>query len=312
MRRFSLMASVAALLPSNAHAGTGPWTLSADDASVYAGSEYRTFSHIVGGAGSLDGASTALPSPIRFATAQAVVTYGLLDPLELEIAVPWVLGTAARNDATGCSDLGQRACDTTSGLGSVQARAKLRILDEVGRSPVSVAVGPHVRVGDAAHDVRARLTTPTEGQSDLGGFVVVGRSGSFASSPVSYSAWAQGGYLHRLPNTSAGQKGLPGDEWNAAAELLIGLGASVSVGPDILFSTRSGLDLDAADLTDPDRFAALAVTTVAVGGKLLVRSDHLWTFVVGAAGTVYAENNPPDSASVSLGINRQFLGGATR
>lgn len=311
MRTVSLVIAAALLAPA-AKAGTGPWTLSGDDASVYVGGEYRTFARIVGGDGSVDGESTALPTPIRFVTVQGIVSYGLLDPLEVELAVPWVLGTAARADAAGCSDLGQRACATTSGLGSIQARAKIRLLDEVERAPLSLAIGAHVRVGDAAHDVRARLTTPTEGQTDLGGFLALGRSGSFGGTTVSYSAWAEAGYLHRLPNATLSDQGVPGDEWGGAAELLVGVGPVVSLGPDLAFSTRSGLDLAAVDMADPDRFAALAVTSVVAGGKLLVRSDHLWTFVVGVSGTVYAENNPPDTVSFSVGLNRQLLGGLPR
>jgi hypothetical protein len=42
---------------------------------------------------------------------------------------------------------------------------------------------------------------------------------------------------------------------------------------------------------------------VQLGGKVILRSSRRLSAVVGATGTLYARNNPPDSFSIGVGVN---------
>ena len=57
-----------------------------------------------------------------------------------------------------------------------------------------------------------------------------------------------------------------------------------------------------------DSFGALRVTQLAAGGKLIFRDTIDNAIVLGVARTVFAQNNPADQLSISLGIalNRLF------
>jgi hypothetical protein len=66
-----------------------------------------------------------------------------------------------------------------------------------------------------------------------------------------------------------------------------------------------GLDFYEVDLTDPDRFAALRVANVRVGGTAVVRADSV-ALAVSFLQTVYGFNNPTDTFVVDVGL--QFDG----
>ena len=69
-----------------------------------------------------------------------------------------------------------------------------------------------------------------------------------------------------------------------------------------------GLDWYELDLTDTDRFAALRVYNVRVGGMVIVRTisptdtDNL-SFTFSALRTVAAMNNPTDVTIFSIGLS---------
>lgn len=301
------LVALALAAPGTALAGSGPWTLAEGDWSAYGGAEYRRFANVVGGDGAFVGGGDPLPTGIRSLALQGIATYGVLDWAEAELTVPWVLAQADRKDAEGCAGLGQGACGTVTGAGLLQARLKLRVLDEYVGPPVTVAVGPALRSGELSHDDRMRLTAPTEGQTDIGAFVAVGRSGGLGRAGW-YATWLQVDARHRFPNTTLtdGQK-VPGEEMAAEWEVLFAPGGVVAFGPDLFFTWRDGYDLEAMDAADPDRFAGLGVASLRGGAKVLLRSSRLWTVVISGTGGIWARNNPPDTHTVAIGLNYQGI-----
>lgn len=298
---------LALALPLPAAAGTGPWTLGEGAWTLYGGAEYRRFTLVAGGDGGALGEGDPLPTGIRSLGLQAIGSYGLLDWAEAELTVPWVLAQADRADAEGCAALGQGACRTVESVALLQARMKLRLLDEYVGPAVSVAAGPVLRSGEFNHDERARLTTPTEGQTDLGAFVTVGRSTGLGERGW-YAAWLQVDARHRFPNGDRPDGGkAPGEEVAAEAEVLVAPTGTVAFGPDVYFTWRDGVDLEEIDATDPDRFASLGVGSLRAGGKVLLQSSRLFTVVLSGTGTIWARNNPTDAFSVGLGLNYQGL-----
>ena len=143
----ALLVGLAALLPGVAHAGSGPWTLAEGSWTLYAGTDYRHFAKVVGGAGSFDGEAGDLPTGFSDVSVEGIASYGLLDWSELELTLPWVSAQADRPDAQGCIDLGLDACKTVRNVGLITGRLKLRAIDEVHGAPVTLTFAPLLRIG---------------------------------------------------------------------------------------------------------------------------------------------------------------------
>jgi hypothetical protein len=295
------------LLASAALAGTGPWTLPEGSWSLYGGAEYRQFASLAASGGAFVGQGAAMDTSFRTFSVQAVGSFGLREWAEAELIVPYVYSQSARTDVGNCN-IGLDACEPVNDIGLVSARAKIRVLDEVYGPPVTLSFGPLVRSGEFTHEERSRLTAPTEGQTDLGGFLVVGRSSGLAQGW--YGVWVQGEYRFRIGNTEIEGKKVPGDEVEVAGELLLAPAGNVAFGPGLWFTTRDGIsleDMNAKYSDDPDRFAMLAVSSAKVGGKVIVNSQSLTSLVLSGTGTLWARNNPPDVWSFGVGVNHQFL-----
>jgi hypothetical protein len=63
-----------------------------------------------------------------------------------------------------------------------------------------------------------------------------------------------------------------------------------------------GLEWEELDLTDPDRFAALTVANLKVGGLVVVRSRGDVSGSLSILRTAAAYNNPTDVWTLSLGL----------
>jgi len=293
------------LLATTALAGTGPWTLPEGDWSLYGGADWRHFQKVA----ISNGNTATLDTGIRALTLEVVGSFGLLDAVEAELTLPWVYAQVDHVSESPCETLPNDPCATVSAIGLLQAKVKVRALDELDGLPVTLAAGTLFRSGEFTHEQRSRLTAPTEGQTDLGAFLTVGRSGGAFANGF-YSGWAQAGYFYRMPNGIVEDKKIPGNEWTSDAEFFIAPISAFAIGPNLFITKRTGItleDMNEKYIDDPDRYAMLAVFSIKYGAKILLRSDRRWTVVLGGTGTAYAENTAADVYSFSVGINYQGI-----
>jgi len=294
----------AALLATagSAHAGSGPWMVSPGDASVYVGTEYQRLTELVIHDDGVEAGTVPVDDGLESTGVVAVASYGLRERLELELEVPWYRVEANRTDGAVCSALGMQACATSQGLGVVSARAEGLLLDELAGAPLSLSVSGILRLGAFTSDTRARLTNLSEGTTDVGGALAVGRSGGLGAG--FWSGWVEAGWRHRFPNTERRGVAIPGGELTADADLLGGLQPWWSVGPSVsLLHRPGGFDFADIDLSSPDRLAELRVLSLRAGGKLVLRSSERTSFVVSAHKAVVVRNNPlPFSLGVGLSV----------
>ena len=300
-------------LPGVAAAGGGPWLIGPGDQSLYLGLDSQRITKLfvqVGG----ERQAVDVDSRISTLSAKAALTYGLGGRFEIEGIVPWSRVWMARDDLAPCgTGLGLEACRTTQGIGIMEARLKMLVADELSGSPLSLSIGPHMRFGGLTHRTRARLTNIGEGTTDVGGFVSVGRIGGLGRGYWSGNLDLTG--MYRIPNTrtfpfDSGDQVVPGSEFYAASDVLFSpfSGTDVSFGPTAsLFWRPFGLDWDAVDLTDPDRFGALRATSPRVGAKLIIRNGARFAFSASALQTVGPVNNPnPFILSAGVSLNGLF------
>ncbi len=294
-----------------AAAGSGPWTVGTGRGSVYAAIEGQRLGHLAIDRGA-DRQVVDVGEGLQRVTAKGIATVGLSSRIDVELGVPWSRVQATRADAPLCVALGLGACETTEGLGIVDARAKVLVLDEYFNAPLSVAVGAEVRFGQLTADTRERITNLGEGSLDVGPFLVVGRTAGLGKAGY-LSLWAQGGYRFRSPTTDEypladpkRNETAPNGEVVGSAEVLVSPDGRVAFGPSANLLHRSGLDFSELDLTDVDRFAALGVTSLKVGGVVVVRATDSVSGVLSALGTAAAVNNPTDSWTVGVGF--QYTG----
>ncbi len=118
-------------------------------------------------------------------------------------------------------------------------------------------------------------------------------------------------YWYRFANRVDPDFGkVPADEVAGQTEVLLSVHPRVGIGPTASGFTRlGGIALDGtADYTDPDLFSSLRATQVKVGGKLaLYALDNGPTVSIAVLQTVYAENNPSDTLSLSLGVGQWIV-----
>lgn len=293
-----------AALPT-ALAGTGPWTLPEGDLSAYGGAEYQRIGRLANSTGSYSDEVVDVDEGLEKAGAQLVLGYGVRERVDVELQVPYYQVTANRQDGPLCTTLGLEACVPTSGLGIVTTRVKGLLADELVGSPLSVSTGVQLRLGQATAATRARLTNLGEGTTDVGPFASLGRSGALGQGY--WSGYVEGGWRYRFPNTDMGGAPVPGSEVHADAEWLGGLHSWWAIGPSVSFLWRpEGVDIEALDAADVDRFGELRVVNLRAGAKLIVRSSRRTSLVLGALGTAYAVNNPSDVLILTAGLAGQL------
>jgi hypothetical protein len=185
-------------------------------------------------------------------------------------------------------------------------------VDEFVGAPLSLAIGADLRYGLFTSDTRQRVTNLGEGTFDAGPFVTVGRTGGLGSGY--WSGWISADGRYRVPNTRTypqltGTTSVPGSEFGASAELILSPRGRFGIGPNLGALWRPfGLDFYEVDLTDPDRFGALRVANVRVGGTAVVRGKSV-VLAGSVLQTIYGFNNPTDTFIVNLGL--QFQGRLT-
>lgn len=304
--------AVALALSTPAHAGSGPWVLGVADHTLYMGLEAQRFDHLAQSSGSGADDVIQVSDGVQTFGAKAIATVGLLPRLEGELAVPWSVVRNNRPDDSPCDVLGLDACEETRGVGVLRARAKGLLLDEIVGSPVSLALGGELRLGQLTSPTRARVTNLGEGTLDAGGFLSVGRIGALGKGY--WSGYVEAGGRYRSRNRSYDQVQAPGAEIWVDGELLFAPRRAVAVGPTATWLHRpEGVDVEDL-LADPalggdvDRFAALRIQAAQAGVKALVRTGEQVTTSLGVLHTVYAVNNPTDVWTVDLGVSfRGFL-----
>lgn len=293
---FLLVASPAA------RAGDGPWTLEPGEHNVYAGYTYFRYGRVTGGTGEVGD----LPTTLVAGSFTAVWTAGVIEGVELELVVPWESVRAADPMAEACVDPPQPGfCRKTGGLGDVRAVAKVRLVNEFYGSPVSLAVQAGLRSGEAYSEERGRLTTLGEGQTDVGGGLVVGRTDVVGGGW--YRAGAQAWYWYRFPNTRS-DEGLrvPGDDVAWAAEATWSPRGRFGVGPAAYgFHRLWGAPFEEADLADLDVWGSLKAQQVQAGlkgGVFGVLGRGELTLSAAVLRTVWSRNNPADTTALTLGL----------
>ena len=292
----AVMESLTWLLLLMTAEAAGPWVLSSGDIDVYLGLEQRRSTALVGDGNSVDLTGDGLSS---FGV-NAALTAGIVPGVEGWLSVPWYTSRVLNPADERCATLGLEACRTSQGIGAVQARLRGLVLDELYGAPVSLTMGGELRLGELTADTRSRLTALGDGTTDLAGFAAVGRSGGLAEGV--WSASLESGWRYRLKNDAA--EGIPGNEVFGDVEVLAGTALWWRTGLVAYGLWRpSGNNLSETDFSDPERFVALRVRSVKVGGKLLLRNEQSWSLSTSVLRTVYAQNVPSDELIISTGLS---------
>lgn len=288
-----------------ATAGSGPWVPGSGSGSLYLGADAQqihTLQATVGGERTTSDVDEGL-NQLNFT---GVATYGVAPRAEVEVVVPVQFVHTNREDGPLCTALGPGSCDRTRGVGTISSHIKVLVADELAGAPVSASIAGVVRFGALTAETRSRLTNIGEGTLDGGAKLSLGKSGALGEGY--WSSSLDSTFLYRVPNTRSfpGQRG---DAVAPASDLLFNLDSffapkrAVAVGPSANLLWRpGGLDFDEVDLTDVDRFAALRVAQLNVGGKLVFRDTRDNAFVLGVFHTAWAVNNPADQVGVSVGM----------
>jgi len=286
-------------------AGSGPWVIGEGNTSLYVGGDIQRLDSLA--IQTAEGRDVVdVGEGLSTFGVRGIVSVGITPRLELEGVLPWYRIQANRPDAEICEVLGLGACRTTTTVGVIELRGKVLLLDELFGAPLSLSVGPEIRIGHFTLGTRERLTNAGEGGLDTGGFVSVGRTGSIGEG-VYWSGFLDVTGRYRFPNTRTypgftGSNAVPGPELSANADLVNG-NRRVVAGPVVSMLWRiGGLDWDELDLTDRDRFAALRVFTLRAGATAIVRGTKSVSASLSVLRTVYAQNNPSDVLAVSAGV----------
>lgn len=296
------------LSPLTARAGAGPWVLGTGSSNFFFGLESQRLTQLTIQTAPNTTDTVDVGEGLSSFGAKGIVTYGLLPRVEVELQVPWFRVQANREDDPLCETLGLGACQASQGIGIVEARAKALLLDEIAGSPFSASLGISARYGLFTADTRQRITNLGEGTFDLGPIASIGRSGGLPVVDGYWSGWIDLGWRYRFANTDdfpEANEPVPGSEFTGEAEFLISPGAGrVGLGPAVTALWRpQGLDWFELDLTDVDRFSALRVYNVRVGGEVLVRGRENATLSIGVLRAVAVRNNPSDVLVFTIGLS---------
>jgi len=283
-------------IPLTATAGSGPWTLSEGDLSVYVEGNHSQWQRAMGAV--REGPGMEVGTRFMQTGAKAIASFGIINSIELESTVGWAHSTTSDASSGPCADF---SCKTLNTLIPVQARLKVRLLDELNGLPLSLAIGMSARYGTFTAKDRHRITTIGEGSFDLGGFTSLGRSGAIGS--IGYAMWMEGQYRHRIPAGQTASGNVPGDEILLSAEWSLLPKSWIALGVVIDYLHRiEGTSLMEMDPTQPDSIASLAAKSLKVGGKVSIRNSKNFAFSVAYLHTVYARNNPSDLFSLATGV----------
>ena len=281
-----------AALPAQA----SPWVLGPDDLSVYTAVDHYRWSSYAGATGK----SYPIGQPVTRTTGAADISYGLVEGVQVGGKIGYAVSQVGRWDADRCLALGDDACKAVQGVIPLELNLKGRLVDELGSSPLTMAVVLGGRLAEWTASDRHRLTALGEGQTDIYGGLAMGRAGT------GYAVWSQVLYAYRLPvatvNYLDGIK-VPGDEIRAAVDVHVYPTSSIGLGPSVDFLHRlTGVDWSDVQNQDIDRYTALQVTTLKLGGKLSIRSQKNATIWLSGFGTLVARNNPIDGMNLSVGL----------
>lgn len=292
---------------SAAFAGSGPWVSGSGVGNLYLGIEGEQYTKVSSrNTTGID--KQPVGEGIQSIGGLAVLSYGIAPRVEAEVTVPYLATHVNREDSTLCELLGEDSCDATHTVGIIQARVKTLILDGIAGSPLSLSVAGEVRYGGLTATTRHRLTNAGEGTTDFGPSLALGRSGTLGANGF-YALSGDFGWRYRVPNTRRfpnleGQRAVPGSEFFGSLEALVTPTGRVSVGPYAVALYRpQGIDFSELAVADQDRFAALRVTDIRAGGKLLIRDAKNHVFVLAVGRTVYSANSPADSLTLSFGVS---------
>ncbi|MEZ4319017.1 MAG: hypothetical protein R3F61_15995 [Myxococcota bacterium] len=299
-----------ALWMSSALATSGPWVVGAREVNVYVGLDTQRLDRLqIQGEGGRDAQVIDVGEGLSTLGFKGIATIGVANRVDLELTVPWFRTIANRPDSELCATLGLDACETTQGIGVITARAKVLVLDQIAGKPFSLSVIGVGRLGMFTHPTRARITNLGEGTQDLGLSVSAGRDGVLGNQGF-WSSYVDLGFVYRIPNTDSypqlqGDQIAPHEEYTAFGELVFSPRLRYGFGPTVGgFLRPRGVDFLDADLTDPDRLAALRVGNLKVGGTLIVRADSGFSASMQFQRSVYAFNNPYTTI-VTAGVSFQ-------
>ena len=306
MPPLTVLAFLTVLGAAPSFAGSGPWVVGDGEYSVYMGTEAQRLGRldIRDGAGGQD--VVDVDQGISTLGAKAILSVGAQGRFEAELGVPLYRVYANRIDGPVCTTFGLQACATTQGIGVITLRGKGTLLDQLYGDPVTWAVGADARFGHFTAPTRARITNLSEGTLDIGAFTSIGTSGALGTGSwsgfVEVAGWYRSPTTKSYPAPGGAVMVAPHPEGQVISEFLIGWRPSFSFGPLIVgFARPGGLDFGEITLTDPDRFAALRVANLRIGGTILIRAKERLTFVVSGLHTVSAYNNPYTSL-ISFGV----------
>ncbi len=310
----ALLTSLLLTLPSPALAGSGPWVVGERQSTLFVGVESQRLNKLAitaEGERSVIDVGEGLSSFV----AKAIGTVGVGPRFELQGTVPYWRVQANRPNVPLCTALGaeagREACETTTGLGILELRAKGLLVDEFVAGPFSLAVGAELRFGDFTTGTRDRLTNLGEGGLDTGGFVALGRTGPLGGSGY-WSAFLELLGRYRFPLTRdfpprLGDRSVPGSEFAAIGECVFSPGGRVAFGPSVSALWRPfGVDWGDLDLTDVDRLGALRVFNARAGGTFAVRGPKNLVATATILHTVWAINNPSNVLSIGAGVQAQL------
>lgn len=283
---------------SSALAGDGPWTLDADEQNLFFGLDYFQYSAFDAGSGD----ARDLVSPITAMGFTGVWTAGLRRGVEVEVKIPFESARAQDPEACRAAAPVEGWCVTSAGLGDIGGQLKVRVLDELYGRPLTLSLSSGVRTGELYADDRQRLTTLGDGQTDIGGGLSLGRTDVLGAGwyRASVDAW----YWRRFDVSEVNLD----DEIAVSAAGMVAVWPSWGMGPAVhSFFRLGGLDVGQADFTAPDVWSTLAARQAQVGFKLGVFGQgRAPTFSLTVLRTVWAQNNPTDTFSVSAGLGWFF------
>lgn len=287
-----------AMLLATALAGDGPWTLNPGETNLYVGVDTFRFTTFMDG----------LTDPIRLGTeivatsATAIVSRGLVNGIELEARLPYRRVRATDPEGEFCQG-GPRAdfCQRSQGIADVAGLVTFRLLDEAALRPLSISLTAAFRSGEAYSEQRGRLTKLGDGQTDVGGGLSLGRTGSLGKDGW-YQVSGTGAYFYRFPHDFGPPK-VPADEVSGDVELTVAPRRWISLGAvAAAFYKLDGTRVTAAPLDTLDGFAGLAGSQVKVGGKLGIHTEDNVTVSASVLRTVFAKANPLDTLVLSAGV----------
>lgn len=294
--------------------------LTLGDQSIYLGLEAGRFDDLSTSTGSFDTDSLiGVDDGVTSFGAKAIFTYGLHDRVEAEVRLPWYLVYANRPGAV-CDLLTTEALDTcavNSGLGVIEARTKVLLVDELAGAPLSVSASADARLGMFTQAERGQITNLGEGTFDLGATLMAGRSGGLFGGV--YTVFLEAGWRYRFPQTDSYEN--PDDEtdsplvapsWetHGVVDVLVSPGAGFYLGPEVAWLWRP-LGNDVEDLlgyaSDIDRFSALRIANVTVGGKVIVAAGEQVNLSASVLHSLWTMNNPSVTTfSAGLSIREIF------